>query len=56
MSNNPIKSYEEFERMYFPNRIRERELANETPEETGRRIAREVIEEIFPDHVNWKWV
>lgn len=56
MSNKPIKSYEEFERTYFPDRIRKRELEDETPEETGRRIAREILEDVLSEYLNWRWV
>lgn len=45
MSNKSIRSYEEFEETYFPAEVERRRLESETPEEFGRRIAEETLEE-----------
>lgn len=39
----PIRSFEEYERTFFPEKVAKRERENETPEQLGRRIANEAL-------------
>jgi hypothetical protein len=39
----PIVSVKDFERRFFPRDVEERRLAKESPEEAGKRIAKELF-------------
>ena len=48
-SQTPIFSWDDFERRYLPKRREERLREEETPEQTGERLAKESLEKIKED-------
>lgn len=43
--DEPIRTWDEFERKYFPNGVEDRRRDNETSQEAGIRIVSEVLDE-----------